>query len=539
MSRVLPDPFSHVPPPNTWLRRLARKVLGGLKLPVKTTIILLTLLIAVVSLCGAIFLASARSMLQQNKSTQVSEFAYSLAAILEQNKPDSAHWVPQLGNLAKTPNLEFAAISDTGFHDLAVIVQDHDAWNQFASNRSHHQLLPTDMGQGRELLHNGHSAVVVTVPIFATDAGGNESQVIGYLHVAISSESDAAQLRFLQAFVLLACMAVVLLAVPIAGFIARHITVPIQRLAAAAHALAGGDLDHRVDLPRSDELGELAIAFNKMADTVQQQQADIKHINAGLELTIHTRTAELEKLNARLQAEMLEKEDFLRAVSHDLNAPLRNIAGMASMLILKYQNTLEKDALQRLERIQKNVDVECELINELLELSRIKTRREKIEQVDLAELLDAVADAFSSDFETRKITFQRTGYFPTMQCEKSRLRQLFQNLIDNAVKYMRDDSERQITVSCAHGDREFNFSVSDTGLGIAREDIPHLFHVFRRAKNASNAKIPGKGVGLASVKSIIENYSGRLHVESVQGKGTTFHFAIPRSHFQANTEVAV
>ena len=213
---------------------------------------------------------------------------------------------------------------------------------------------------------------------------------------------------------------------------------------------------------------------------------------------------------------------------------------MASMLILKYQNTLEKDALQRLERIQKNVDVECELINELLELSRIKTRREKIEQVDLAELHDAVADAFSSGFRNPQNHLPcRTGYFPTMQCEKSRLRQLFQNLIDNAVKYMRDDSERQITVSCAHGDKEFNFAVADTGLGIATEDIPHLFHVFRRAKNASNAKIPGKGVGLASVKSIIENYSGRLHVESVQGKGTTFHFAIPRSHFQANTEVAV
>ena len=71
-------------------------------------------------------------------------------------------------------------------------------------------------------------------------------------------------------------------------------------------------------------------------------------------------------MNNRLTSEMAEKEDFLRAVSHDLNAPLRNIAGMASMLILKYRDRLERDALQRLERIQKNVEVECELINELL-----------------------------------------------------------------------------------------------------------------------------------------------------------------------------
>src|SRR6185369_16132318 len=99
-------------------------------------------------------------------------------------------------------------------------------------------------------------------------------------------------------------------------------------------------------------------------------------------------------------AEISEKEDFLRAVSHDLNAPLRNISGMASMLILKYKDTMEKDALQRLERIQKNVQVECELINELLELSRIKSRREKIERVDLHELVTMVAEGFSNDLET-------------------------------------------------------------------------------------------------------------------------------------------
>src|SRR5690606_17800233 len=151
----------------------------------------------------------------------------------------------------------------------------------------------------------------------------------GYLHVASGGEAVAAQLRFLQASVLFTCMGVVLLAVPIAGLIAGNITAPIQRLAGAAHALADGDLSHRVSITRSDELGELASAFNRMADTVQEQQEDIRQINAGLEQKVHERTAELEKVNGRLTSEISEKEDFLRAVSHDLNAPLRNIAGMA------------------------------------------------------------------------------------------------------------------------------------------------------------------------------------------------------------------
>jgi signal transduction histidine kinase len=333
-------------------------------------------------------------------------------------------------------------------------------------------------------------------------------------------------------------MGVVLLAVPIAGLIARHITVPIQRLAHGAHALAEGDFSHRVTIRRSDEIGELAEAFNRMADTVQAQRKDIEQINAGLEQKVHERTAALERLNMKLHAEISEKEDFLRAVSHDLNAPLRNIAGMASMLVLKYKDTLEQEAVQRLERIQKNVEVECELINELLELSRIKTRREKIERVDLHELVEGVAEQFSNDFETRKITFRVPAQLPVMRCEKSRLRQVFQNLVDNAIKYMRPEGPREITVAVTWQGGEVVFAVRDTGMGIAAEDVPQLFHVFRRAKNASIMKIPGKGVGLASVKSIIENYHGRLWVESQQGVGTTFWMGIPRSHFEAIKEVA-
>jgi len=212
---------------------------------------------------------------------------------------------------------------------------------------------------------------------------------------------------------------------------------------------------------------------------------------------------------------------------------------MASMLIIKYKDTMEKDMLQRLERIQKNVQVECELINELLELSRIKTRREKIERVDLHELIQSVAEGFASDFETRKITFRLQSHLPVMRGERLRLRQAFQNLIDNAIKYMRDDGPREIIVTSKWcGDEEVVFSFKDTGMGIAADDLPQLFHVFRRAKNASIMKIPGKGVGLASVKSIIENYHGRLWVESTEGEGTTFHFAIPIPHFEALKEVA-
>ncbi len=518
-------------------RRRAR-----ITLPVKTTIGLLTLLMGAVVLCGMIFLGITGKILRENKQMQISQYAYGIAATLGHGgnlRPEEIK--QQLAALEKTPYLDFAVFTDSTLNEVAGFHGPSGAWEAYQQEMGRGENRTAGRtGKVSELLRGGKTSFVVSVPVFqgGTYAEKNHPSLIGYLHVALSNEGAAAQLRFLQGFVLLTCMGVVLAAVPIAGMIARHITVPIQRLAHGAHTLAEGDLSHRVVIRRSDELGELAEAFNSMADTVQSQQEDIRQINAGLEQKVQQRTAELEKVNQRLTGEIAEKEDFLRAVSHDLNAPLRNIAGMASMLIIKYQETMEKDALQRLERIQKNVQVESELINELLELSRIKTRREKIDRVDLHELVTSVAEQFSSDFETRKITFRLLSHLPVMQCERARMRQAFQNLIDNGVKYMREDGPREITVGCRWENDEVVISVTDSGMGIADEDKPNLFHVFRRAKSASIMKIPGKGVGLASVKSIIENYHGRLWVDSTQGVGTTFHFSIPTTHFEISKEVA-
>jgi signal transduction histidine kinase len=477
-------------------------------------------------------------MLQTAQGAQVSSFAYGVAATLGDSTTTEGIVQLEFNALDKTPNLEFVVLTDTAGKQTAAFIAERAAWWDYRVRlEKSGGTISRMLGQVQEVSHpgaSGRSSYAVTVPVFRIGPNGEQAGLAGYLHASFATDAMAARLRILQAFVLLTCIGVVLLAVPIAGLVARHLTVPIQRLAHGAHALAGGDLSHRVAIQRGDELGELAGAFNRMADTVQQQRADIQRINAGLEEQVQVRTAELEKVNQRLHAEINEKEDFLRAVSHDLNAPLRNIAGMASMLALKYADSLEKDALQRLDRIQKNVQVECELINELLELSRIKTRREKIERVDLHELMTAVGEGFGNDLETRRITLSVSGRLPVMRCEKMRMRQVFQNLIDNAIKYMRPDGPKEIGVGVQWMDQEVVLTVADTGMGIALEDMGQLFHVFRRAKNATMMKVPGKGVGLASVKSIIENYNGRLWAQSVQGEGTTFYIAIPGTHFERN-----
>ena len=139
---------------------------------------------------------------------------------------------------------------------------------------------------------------------------------------------------------------------------------------------------------------------------------------------------QLEAANQRLSGEIAEKEDFLRAVSHDLTAPLRNIGGMAMMLLLKHRGQFDEDVVHRLERIQKNVEVETDLIGELLELSRIKTRRQKMEPVETAALVRELAELFEDDLHRHGIDLLLdASALPVLQCERSRIRQVFQNLI--------------------------------------------------------------------------------------------------------------
>lgn len=506
----------------------------------KTLLWLMAMLIVAIATCGLIFLGVTRSITREARRTQVLQYATSLAALMNdhfQNGGESAQLKLARLHAADAPDIDFVAITDPSMRLLGEMHAREGNWELYRRRLIETpSRLATQTGQVLELTGPQDGAcLVASVPVFTGNMNApdpeDRGKLLGYLHVGASSSVAMARVRALEGSVGLTCLLVLAGAFPVALLMARHILVPIQEVARGAQALAKGQLAHRVRLSRADELGELVDAFNSMASTMEQQQEAIRRINAGLEATVQQRTAELERVNKRLQAEIAEKEDFLRAVSHDLNAPLRNISGMASMLMLKYRSALEQEAVQRLERIQKNVEVECELINELLELSRIKTRREKIERVDLQTLVQNVAEQFSSDLETRQIDLAIEASLPVMNAERARLRQVFQNLVDNAIKYMRQDEPRRIRIGWRRDDHEVVFQVADTGIGVSAEDLPYLFHVFRRAKSATTAKIPGKGVGLASVKSIIETYGGRIWAESQPGVGTTFFLALPLQHF--------
>jgi signal transduction histidine kinase len=488
------------------------------------------LLMVALATTSWLFVKNSRHALADVMGEQARQIAQTLA--MGTADPYAAKDVGQLNKLGRdllhSRNIVLVAFHDPIGAPLAMNCRDPDLtlqrWQVMPGSQPNTQNLmqvqPRTIGSLGEFLQ-------ITAPVMATAGAQARTHLLGYLTIGLSQSKEQALLQRVTLMgVGMGCV-IFLLSLPLASGLVHRIFLPIRQLAEAANRIAAGDYGVQVATDRPDEIGVLARSFNEMALRIEEHQQALKEANRDLETKVQVRTGELESSNKRLSAEIAEKEDFLRAVSHDLNAPLRNIGGMAGMLLLKNRQQFTAEIIHRLERIQKNVEVETDLISELLELSRIKTRRQKMEPVDLNEMVQDVAGIFEQDLKEKEISLHIEDSLPMLSCEKARLRQVFQNLIDNAIKYMGTGSLREIRIGCQLKSGEAEFYVRDTGIGIDKDDIAKVFYVFRRGRNSAEMKVAGKGVGLASVKSIIETYDGRIWVESDVGRGSAFRFTIP------------
>jgi len=500
--------------------------------------LMLALALATTSL---MFVAQSRSNLTDSLSEQLRQLSTTLALAcrtpLEEGRAIELGRMGQ--DLIKNRNMLFVAFLDEQGRPVAVASRDpHVEDASFTLSQGATRGLMKVREANSEAFGDYLDVVapVVVEVISSTGPAGASSKsthLAGYVSVGMSPAREQAQiLRVNIVAALIGGMSAVV-GVPIAFLLVHRIFLPIRQFVRATDRIASGDLDTLVAIERSDVIGQLARSFNAMVRKVKRHQEDLAAANNALEFAndeleakVEQRTAQLETANKRLSSEIAEKEDFLRAVSHDLNAPLRNISGMATMLLMKHRNQFDNDIIHRLERIQKNVEVETDLIAEMLELSRIKSRRHNLELVDIGALVNEVGGLFESDFQQKNIQFVIDTPLPVLHCERARLRQVFQNLIDNAIKYTCDPAGGAIHVGCTVNRNEAEFYVRDGGIGIEASDLDKVFFVFRRGGNVANLNIPGKGVGLASVKSIIETYSGSIWVESIVGVGSTFRFTI-------------
>ncbi len=283
----------------------------------------------------------------------------------------------------------------------------------------------------------------------------------------------------------------------------RTILNPIEIVIQGARKISAGHLSHTIEVKTKDEVGDLASAVNQMAATLKKNIEDLR---------------ELDKL----------KDEFVSLASHNLRTPLTVIKG--------YINSLQKNKsldLKAKEEVN-NVAVstkQLEAITEsLLSLVTLEKGRQLLTKtpVDLGQLLEEVSGKFSKKVAEKRISFifeLPSEPLTKVELDKKRINQAFTGLIDNAVKFNKD--EGKVIIKLEKKGKEVIISIKDTGIGISKEESTKVFKKFHRATDVLTYNYEGIGLGLYLTKLIIESHQGKIWFESTVGEGSTFYVSLP------------
>jgi signal transduction histidine kinase len=307
------------------------------------------------------------------------------------------------------------------------------------------------------------------------------------------------------------------LALMISSWLQRRISRPLLQLAQTARIVsAEKDYTVRVMANSRDELGLLVDAFNEMLTQIQWRDAALQQAHDELEQRVIERTAQFEAANQELEA-------FSYSISHDLRAPLRAINGFARILLEEQAPHLADEAQEYLQLVRDNAQYMGQLIDGLLTFSRL-SRQPLIKQpVAPADLVRQVLSDLRAAQAGRRIDLT-VGDLPMCQSDPVLLKQVFANLLANALKFTSQREVAVIAVGCREAQGEQVYFVRDNGVGFNMAYADKLFGVFQRLHRAEDYE--GTGVGLAIVQRIIHRHGGRVWAEAAVDQGATFYFTL-------------
>lgn len=276
-------------------------------------------------------------------------------------------------------------------------------------------------------------------------------------------------------------------------FVSRHLAQPLRRITRAAERIGQGHLEERVPVLTKDEVGELATAFNTMADNLKRHE-------------------ELRK-------------QFTADIAHELRTPLTSIRSF----IEAFQDGILPADAENLSAINEEIDRLVFLASDLkdLNIAEMGALQVRTEPVDLVGLIDKVVHNISPLLQQKDLNLKWEPENQKVEVagDERLLTRLFYNLVHNAYKYTERDG--QITISMQTTGKEALISVADTGIGIAPADLPYVFERFYRADKSRARETGGSGIGLALVQQIARLHHGEVTVESTLGRGTKFTVRLP------------
>lgn len=370
-----------------------------------------------------------------------------------------------------------AVITSSGFNYINDL--EMPDYTEAVASQSGNGYYVGEMRSGEKVM-----AVTVLLPVLGSEFNA--------FRLMISLQQVDHQL-FVTVLVFTAFCLLILFFVIISGlYFVKSIVVPVRDVGAASRKIASGDLEVRIERKSDDEIGELSDTINYMAD-------------------------ELQKSNQ-------VKNDFISSVSHELRTPLTAIKGWGETLL-----TTPADDPETFEKgmhvILGETDRLSSMVEELLDFSRMESGRMtmvKTRMDILAELEEAVLTYQArAKREEKTLTYSAPEMLPYVFGDRNRLRQVFINIIDNAMKYT--DGGDTICITAMEQEGMVQVRVSDTGLGIAEEDLPYITQKFYKANKSRR----GSGIGLAVASEIVYLHDGELTIESVYGEGTAVTITLP------------
>lgn len=344
---------------------------------------------------------------------------------------------------------------------------------------------PDDSGKWVGELNTGEKVMAITRVVRSENGG-----LVGSIRYMVSMERADQQTMMVVIVLVIAALFIMLLLTLSGVYFIRSILVPVRQVSQSARQIAQGDFEVRIKKARDDEIGQLCDSINHMA--------------------------------GELGAAERMKNEFISSVSHELRTPLTAIKGWAETLRGGADPATEERGMDVIIRESERLSG---LVEELLDFSRLQNGRMQLvlERMDILAELDEAVYLFTERARTegKELRYEENISLAPVYGDKNRLRQVFVNIIDNALKYT--EAGGAVTVSSELEDEWVRVMVADTGCGIPAEHLPNVKKKFYKA----NQLVRGSGIGLAVADEIVGMHKGTLDIESTEGKGTMVTISIP------------